>query len=139
MPAAQGTRKSVRKTLEKHFRDVQDFEFTIEDGKVFMLQTRNGKRTGWPPSVSPSKWKEKLIDWKKPSAQSGRQLDQVLAPFLTAPPRRPPSASPKGLPAGPGRGLRQDLFQRRPRRRSRARAKKFCSSAMKLRRKICAA
>ena len=38
--------EKVRKTLEKHFKDVQDFEFTIQDGKLFMLQTRNGKRTG---------------------------------------------------------------------------------------------
>ena len=46
MPAAYAELGSIRKTLEKHFKDVQDFEFTIQDGKVFMLQTRNGKRTG---------------------------------------------------------------------------------------------
>ena len=38
--------KASAQTLEKHFKDVQDFEFTIQDGKLFMLQTRNGKRTG---------------------------------------------------------------------------------------------
>ncbi len=46
MPEAAVELERVRKILEGHFRDVQDFEFTIEDGKVFMLQTRNGKRTG---------------------------------------------------------------------------------------------
>ena len=45
MPAAYKELDNIRKTLEKHFKDVQDFEFTIQDGKVFMLQTRNGKRT----------------------------------------------------------------------------------------------
>jgi pyruvate,orthophosphate dikinase len=46
LPAAFNELENIRKTLEKHFKDVQDFEFTIQDGKVFMLQTRNGKRTG---------------------------------------------------------------------------------------------
>ena len=57
---------NVRETLEKHFKDVQDFEFTIQDGKLFMLQTRNGKRTGRRRAASsPWTWcKEKLIDWK---------------------------------------------------------------------------
>ena len=45
MPAAFKELDNIRTTLEKHFKDVQDFEFTIQDGKVFMLQTRNGKRT----------------------------------------------------------------------------------------------
>ena len=45
-PKAFAELAKVRKTLESHFRDVQDFEFTIQDGKLFMLQTRNGKRTG---------------------------------------------------------------------------------------------
>ena len=45
MPAAYKELDNIRKTLETHFKDVQDFEFTIQDGKVFMLQTRNGKRT----------------------------------------------------------------------------------------------
>src|SRR6187401_1083361 len=46
MPKAFAELENIRKTLEKHFKDVQDFEFTIEEGEVFMLQTRNGKRTG---------------------------------------------------------------------------------------------
>src|SRR5437868_9688031 len=46
MPKAYAELEIIRKTLERHFKDVQDFEFTIEEGVVFMLQTRNGKRTG---------------------------------------------------------------------------------------------
>src|ERR1700723_27041 len=46
LPAAFAELEKVRRTLEGHFKDMQDFEFTIEDGKLFMLQTRNGKRTG---------------------------------------------------------------------------------------------
>src|SRR5215510_12137476 len=55
----------IRQTLERHFKDVQDFEFTIEDGTVFMLQTRNGKRTGIAAvRFAVEMEKEKLIDWK---------------------------------------------------------------------------
>ena len=46
MPKAYAELEKVRKTLEKHFKDMQDFEFTVEEGKLYMLQTRNGKRTG---------------------------------------------------------------------------------------------
>src|ERR1700690_814979 len=47
MPTAFTELDNIRKTLESHFKDIQDFEFTIQDGKVFMLQTRNGKRTAF--------------------------------------------------------------------------------------------
>ncbi|PYK72102.1 MAG: pyruvate, phosphate dikinase, partial [Verrucomicrobia bacterium] len=46
LPKALVELERIRHALEAHFKDVQDFEFTIQDGKVFMLQTRNGKRTG---------------------------------------------------------------------------------------------
>src|SRR5438309_1397862 len=46
LPEAFNELENIRKTLESRFKDVQDFEFTIQEGKVFMLQTRNGKRTG---------------------------------------------------------------------------------------------
>ncbi|HWY75559.1 MAG TPA: PEP/pyruvate-binding domain-containing protein, partial [Verrucomicrobiae bacterium] len=65
MPGAFAELESIRKTLEKHFKDVQDFEFTIEEGVVFMLQTRNGKRTGLAAvRFAVEMEKEKLIDWK---------------------------------------------------------------------------
>src|SRR5205085_5126336 len=65
LPKAYHQLEAIRKTLELHFKDVQDFEFTIEDGKVFMLQTRNGKRTGLAAvRFAIEMEKEKLIDWK---------------------------------------------------------------------------
>src|SRR5580704_15526353 len=57
--------EKVRKTLESHFKDMQDFEFTIEDGKLYMLQTRNGKRTGLAAvRIAVEMVKEKLITWE---------------------------------------------------------------------------
>ena len=47
MPAVYKQLEEVRKKLEKHYRDVQDIEFTVQKGKLWMLQTRNGKRTGF--------------------------------------------------------------------------------------------
>jgi pyruvate,orthophosphate dikinase len=65
MPKAYAELERIRQTLEKHFKDVQDFEFTIEDGVVYMLQTRNGKRTAMAAlKFSVDMYKEKLIDWK---------------------------------------------------------------------------
>jgi pyruvate,orthophosphate dikinase len=65
MPKAYHQLDRIRQTLEKHFTDVQDFEFTIEDGVVYMLQTRNGKRTAMAAlKFSIDMQKEKLIDWK---------------------------------------------------------------------------
>src|SRR6476469_930634 len=65
LPKAFHELERIRQVLEKHFKDVQDFEFTIQDGKVFMLQTRNGKRTGLAAvKFSMDMVHEKLIEWK---------------------------------------------------------------------------
>jgi pyruvate,orthophosphate dikinase len=65
MPEAYAELLKVRDRLEKHFKDVQDVEFTIQDRKLFMLQTRNGKRTAAAAlKFSMDMFKEKLIDWK---------------------------------------------------------------------------
>ena len=65
MPAAHASLESVRTQLEAHFKDMQDFEFTIENGKLWMLQTRNGKRTGLAAlRIAVEMVKEKLIDQK---------------------------------------------------------------------------
>ena len=73
----------VQKKLEKHFKDMQDFEFTIEDEKLYMLQTRNGKRTGLAAvRIATEMVKEKLIDWKTAIKRvPAEQLDQVLLQF----------------------------------------------------------
>ena len=104
MPTAFSELENIRKTLESHFRDVQDFEFTIQEGKVFMLQTRNGKRTGLAAvRFAIEMEKEKLIDWKTAIRRvPADQLDQVLAPIFDRKAVKNAKCIAKGLPAGPG-------------------------------------
>ncbi len=104
MPAAFAELEKVRKTLEAHFKDVQDFEFTIQEGKLFMLQTRNGKRTGLAAvRFAIEMEKEKLIDWKTAIKRvPADQLDQVLAPVFDRKAVKAAKMIAKGLPAGPG-------------------------------------
>src|SRR3954452_5934197 len=65
MPKSYAELMKVRKTLEAHFKDVQDIEFTVQEGKLFMLQTRNGKRTAAAAlKFATDMVKEKLIDWQ---------------------------------------------------------------------------
>jgi pyruvate,orthophosphate dikinase len=104
LPKALVELERIRHVLEAHFKDVQDFEFTIQDGKVFMLQTRNGKRTG----VAAVKFacdmvREKLIGWKTAIMRvPADQLDQVLAPVFDRNALKSAKAIASGLPAGPG-------------------------------------
>jgi pyruvate,orthophosphate dikinase len=95
---------AVQKKLEKHFKDMQDFEFTIEDGKLYMLQTRNGKRTGIAAvRIAAEMVKERLIDWKTAITRvPADQLDQVLSPVFDAAAAKKADLLCKGLPAGPG-------------------------------------
>ncbi len=104
MPKAYAELERIRQTLEKHFKDVQDFEFTIEDGVVFMLQTRNGKRTAMAAlKFSVDMYKEKLIDWKTAVMRNpADQLEQLLAPVFDLSEVAKAKAIATGLPAGPG-------------------------------------
>ncbi|HSV61925.1 MAG TPA: pyruvate, phosphate dikinase, partial [Chthoniobacterales bacterium] len=104
MPKCYAELLKVRSNLEKHFRDVQDVEFTIQDGKLFMLQTRNGKRTAAAAlKFSMDMFKEKLIDWKTVILRNpADQLDQLLAPIFDANEIKKAKAIATGLPAGPG-------------------------------------
>src|SRR5207302_11156023 len=104
MPAAFHELDNIRATLESHFKDVQDFEFTIQDGEVFMLQTRNGKRTGLAAvRFAIEMEKEKLIDWKTAVRRvPADQLDQVLAPVFDRKAVQSATCIARGLPAGPG-------------------------------------
>jgi pyruvate,orthophosphate dikinase len=94
----------VRAILEKHFKDVQDIEFTIQEGKLFMLQTRNGKRTAMAAlKFSMDMVREKLIDWETAIMRNpADQLDQLLAPVFDATELKNATAIATGLPAGPG-------------------------------------
>ncbi|HKC56919.1 MAG TPA: pyruvate, phosphate dikinase, partial [Vicinamibacterales bacterium] len=104
MPKAYQELERIRQTLEKHFKDVQDFEFTIEDGVVYMLQTRNGKRTAMAAlKFSIDMQKEKLIDWKTAVMRNpADQFEQLLAPVFDAAEAQKAKAIATGLPAGPG-------------------------------------
>jgi pyruvate, orthophosphate dikinase len=104
LPAAFEELEKVRATLERRFKDVQDFEFTIQDGKLFMLQTRNGKRTGLAAvRFAIEMEKEKLIDWKTAIRRvPAEQLDQVLAPVFDRKAVKAAKCIARGLPAGPG-------------------------------------
>jgi pyruvate,orthophosphate dikinase len=104
LPAAYKELERIRQTLERHFKDVQDFEFTIEDGVVYMLQTRNGKRTAMAAlKFSMDMQKEKLIDWKTAVMRNpADQLEQLLAPVFDPSEVKKAKAIATGLPAGPG-------------------------------------
>jgi pyruvate,orthophosphate dikinase len=104
MPKAYAELERIRQTLEKHFKDVQDFEFTIEDGVVYMLQTRNGKRTAMAAlKFSIDMQKEKLIDWKTAVMRNpADQLEQLLAPVFDVREVAKARVIATGLPAGPG-------------------------------------
>ncbi|MBL9160396.1 MAG: pyruvate, phosphate dikinase [Verrucomicrobiales bacterium] len=104
MPKSYADLMKVRAILEKHFKDVQDIEFTIQEGKLYMLQTRNGKRTAAAALKFASDMvKEKLIDWETAVLRNpADQLEQLLAPDFDAAEIKKAKALAKGLPAGPG-------------------------------------
>ncbi|MEE2946986.1 MAG: pyruvate, phosphate dikinase [Verrucomicrobiota bacterium] len=112
LPSAHKELLRICKVLEKHFRDVQDFEFTIEEEKVFMLQTRNGKRTGLAAvRIACEMVKEKLISWKDAVKRiPADDLDQLLAPVFDRAAVKKVSAIAKGLPAGPGAATGRAYF-----------------------------
>ena len=104
MPKAYKELEDVRASLEKHFREMQDFEFTVENGKLFMLQTRNGKRTGVAAvRIACEMVKEKLITWQEAVARvPADQLSQLLTPIFDRKAIKHAEVIATGLPAGPG-------------------------------------
>src|SRR5436189_5864169 len=84
MPQVYGQLREITGNLEKHYRDVQDFEFTVQEGKLYMLQTRNGKRTG-PAAVriAVEMVKEGLLTPHEALLRvEPEQLNQLLHPVL---------------------------------------------------------
>src|SRR5258707_6803466 len=104
LPKAYTELERIRQTLEKHFKDVQDFEFTIEDEVVYMLQTRNGKRTAMAAlKFSMDMFQGRVIDCKTAVMRNpADQLDQLLAPVFDATEAAKVAVIATGLPAGPG-------------------------------------
>lgn len=112
MPRAYRELEDVRKTLERHFRDMQDFEFTIENGKLFMLQTRNGKRTGLAAvRIAIEMVQEKLISKEEAIERiPADSLSHLLAPIFDAKSRKEAKVIATGLPAGPGAATGKIVF-----------------------------
>jgi len=112
MPKSYAELLRVRSILEKHFKDVQDIEFTIQDGKLYMLQTRNEKRTAMAAlKFSIDMVKEKLIDWKTAILRNpADQLEQLLAPVFDLAEVKKATVIATGLPAGPGAATGKVFF-----------------------------
>ncbi len=104
MPASFAALEKVRAKLERHFKDMQDFEFTIEDGRLFMLQTRNGKRTGLAAiRIAVEMVKEKLMDQRTALLKiPAESVDTLLVPIFDARAQKEAVLIGRGLPAGPG-------------------------------------
>jgi pyruvate,orthophosphate dikinase len=104
MPESHAELERVRQTLEKHFRDMQDFEFTIEEKKLYMLQTRNAKRTGLAAiRIAYDMVQEGLIDQRTAVQRiPADSISTLLAPTFDESARKTTKVLAKGLPAGPG-------------------------------------
>src|SRR3954453_21012677 len=102
MPNAYKELMQVRATLEAHYKDMQDIEFTVQQKKLYMLQTRNGKRTATASlRMAVEMAREGLIDQKEAVMRvNPASLDQLLHPMLD--PKAPRTLLAKGLPASPG-------------------------------------
>ena len=112
MPRAYAELRAITKRLEQHYRDVQDFEFTIEDEKLYMLQTRNGKRTGHAAVVIATDLvaegviePEDAVRMVDPDA-----LTQLLAPVFDPAAWAALPAVTRGLPASPGAACGEVVF-----------------------------
>ncbi|MCX6539623.1 MAG: pyruvate, phosphate dikinase [Acidobacteria bacterium] len=112
MPKAYKQLRDFTTRLERHYKDIQDFEFTIEDEKLFMLQTRSGKRTGYAAvCIATDFVKEKLL---KPAEAlllvEPSSLSQLLSPVFDPAEWKKLPVAAKGLPASPGAASGQVVF-----------------------------
>ena len=112
LPRAYDELRSITSRLEQHYRDVQDFEFTVEEGKLYMLQTRNGKRTGAAAvKFAVDMVAEGLIDDREAVMRVEPQhLDQLLHPVIEPSSKDRLTTLTVGLPASPGAAVGQIVF-----------------------------
>ncbi|HUL75431.1 MAG TPA: pyruvate, phosphate dikinase [Vicinamibacterales bacterium] len=112
MPHAYKQLRQITTRLEKHYKDVQDFEFTIQDDELYMLQTRSGKRTGYAAVVIATDLvAEKLITPKDAVLMvEPEALSQLLAPIFDPKQWKTLPLATKGLPASPGAASGQVVF-----------------------------
>ena len=110
MPEVFKQLDSVRQRLERHYHDMQDIEFTVQRGKLYMLQTRNGKRTAKAAlKIAVDMVHEGLIDKREAVSRIvPASLDQLLHPTLD--PKAPRKVIAKGLPASPGAASGKVVF-----------------------------
>ncbi len=112
MPDVYKQFSEIAKTLENHYKDMQDMEFTIENGKLFMLQTRNGKRTAQAAlKVAVDLVNEGMITPKEALLKvEPKQLDQLLHPMFDTEALKKAKVIAKGLAASPGAGAGKIYF-----------------------------
>ncbi len=112
MPQTYQELFTIQKKLETHARDMQDLEFTIQDNKLWMLQTRNGKRTGFAMvKIAVDMLKEGLIDEKVALLRmEPAKLDELLHPVFNKAALAKAHVIAKGLPASPGAATGQIVF-----------------------------
>ena len=111
-PEAFAEFKKVCATLEEHYRDMQDMEFTVEEGKLYMLQTRNGKRTAKAAlKIACDLVEENMIDKQQAVAMiDPRNLDTLLHPQFDAKALKAATPAGKGLGASPGAACGKIVF-----------------------------
>ncbi|MCC6238164.1 MAG: pyruvate, phosphate dikinase [Dehalococcoidia bacterium] len=110
MPAAYGSLLEACERLERHFGDMQDIEFTVQQGRLWILQTRNGKRTGQAMvKIAHDLVQEGLIDQRMAlRRQDPEQLDELLHPVFD--PKAPREVIATGLAASPGAAVGRAVF-----------------------------
>src|ERR1051325_8994434 len=114
MPAVYKQLDEIRNTLEKHYRDVQDIEFTVQKQKLWMLQTRNGKRTGFAGVRFAVDMVEEGLITKEEALSASRippdDLNQLLQPIFDPDAKRKAKVIAKGINAGPGAAMGRITF-----------------------------
>ena len=112
MPKLYAQLAEIRNNLEVHYSDMQDIEFTIQDGRLWMLQTRTGKRTGTSAiKMAVDMCNEGMIDKKTAIMRvMPEQLDELLHPMLDTESEKQATFLAKGLPAGPGGATGRIVF-----------------------------
>lgn len=112
MPAIYKELLEIQQKLEDHYRDMQDLEFTIQDGKLWMLQTRNGKRTGAAMvKIAMDMLKQGILTEKEAILRcEPEKLDELLHPVFETAALKKAKILAKGLPASPGAATGQIVF-----------------------------
>lgn len=112
MPECAKTLIETQQKLEDYFKDMQDLEFTIQDGKLWLLQTRNGKRTGAAMvKIAMDMLRENIIDEKTAlKRMEPQKLDELLHPVFDKAALKSAKVIAKGLPASPGAATGQIVF-----------------------------